>query len=308
MSKFAIFLFLAMALILFLTMEYIKSKNATEKFAKLKKIVEKIKLYNSLSEKKCKIEYPIFYINMDKHANRKKHMEEQLKNISTNFQRIKGFNGYKITNKKEGEVEGIKFKNYYPKLSKSEIGCTISHILAIKKAYKMGANIAMICEDDIMFDTCSLAPSLSEIVKNAPDDWELMQLCVYGTMDGSLAKTYKNIPQLPTVSYVKRNSPHVQFWSLGCYLINRKGMEAVLKVVSPDLNTVLITPKTSSPRYPKFGAADNYITDLSTTYSVLPAIFTTNNTNLTSTIHPEHDLSHIEHSLTMLSAFEKTLK
>lgn len=278
-----------------------------KKVAKLKGIINRIKLYNSLSTEKCNIEYPIFYINMDKNTERRKHMDEQLENISTKFHRIKGFNGYKIRNKSEGEIEGIKFKNYYPKLSKSEIGCTISHILAIKEAYKNRVEIAMICEDDIMFETCILAPNLTDIVKNAPNDWELMQLCVFGDMDGSLAKTYKNIPELPNVSYVKRNIPHVEFWSSGCYLINRKGMENILRVVSPDLDTVLIIPKTLNPRHPQIGASDSYLTELAVTYSVLPALFSTNNTEMSSTIHPDHDLSHIEHSLTILSAFEKIL-
>jgi GR25 family glycosyltransferase involved in LPS biosynthesis len=44
-------------------------------------------------------------------------------------------------------------------MTKSEIGCTMSHLIAIKKAYKNGHEIAMICEDDILFDTCTFMKS-----------------------------------------------------------------------------------------------------------------------------------------------------
>lgn len=302
-----VFLCIAVILILVLGIFHLRKRRTEKKYANLRNLVENLKLHNTIFGIKCKIDYPIFYINMDKHVERRNYMENQLKKISTDFHRIKGFNGYEIKNKTEDEVEGIKFKNFYPTLSNAEIGCTLSHILAIKEAYKSGKNVAIICEDDIMFDTCSLVPNVSKIVDDAPKDWEILQLCISGSMDGSLARVYKDIPKFPDISYIKREYPKKYFWSTACYLINRKGMEKILDIVCKNTDIISITPIKHNPEYPHFGAADSYLLDLVNTYSVLPSLFAANNTDLDSTIHPDHTPSHIEHSLTILSAFDQIL-
>jgi len=298
-----IFIGLTLLLSLFLVINYVKKLHSAQKFTTLKSLVENLKLYNTMFDVRCKIDYPIFFINMDKHVNRRNYMESQLNKISTDFHRVKGFNGYKITNIEQDTVEGVKFRNFYPEMSKAEIGCTISHILAIKEAYKSGKNIAMICEDDIMFDTCSLVPNMKDVVDKAPADWSILQLCISGTMDGSLAKIYQTIPKFPNISYVKRNFPKEYFWSTACYLINRAGMEKILSVVEQEQGVISIKPVQSNPVYPTYGSADVYLLDVANTYSVLPSLFAANNTELESTIHPDHTPSHIEHSLTILSAF-----
>ena len=93
-------------------------------------------LQNNFHKKKKldKIDIPIFYINLDRSEDRRKVMEKQLKVISTNYERVSAVDGKKMTNKIDDQVDDISFQNEYPELTFSEIGCTLSHIKAIRKA------------------------------------------------------------------------------------------------------------------------------------------------------------------------------
>ena len=53
-----------------------------------------------------------------------------------------------------------RFKNNFENITKSEIGCTVSHLLAIKQAYDDGENVAFIAEDDLSLLTYKLSPDL----------------------------------------------------------------------------------------------------------------------------------------------------
>ena len=81
-----------------------------------------------------KINIPILYINLDRSIDRKKYMETELKKISNNYSRIKAIDGKKIININEGIIDNVKYKNEYDNLSKSELGCLLSHLKALKYA------------------------------------------------------------------------------------------------------------------------------------------------------------------------------
>ena len=274
--------------------------------------VKTIKIYTELLDKienlkffnkgKCDITYPIYYINMDRDVNRKEFMENQLQVITKNYHRIRGFNGYGITNPKKGIVDGISFVNFYTDMTKPEIGCTLSHLLAVKAGYESDADVVMICEDDLLFDTCSLSPPITEIVKGAPDDWELLQLVV---IQNNLPKIYARLKGFPDVEYIKRRHPDSLFWSTACYLINRKGMNKIMNTVGKTEGVMSIVPVrfSNGKPYPHQGQTDTYILDLVNTYSVLPCPFIVNNTILSSTIHDDHTPWHLQNTLLLLSKF-----
>jgi len=238
----------------------------------------------------CELSYPVFYINMDKDVKRRNYVESNLKKISKKFQRVKGFNGYAIKDRKHDVVDGIEFVNSYKIMTKPEIGCMLSHLLAIQKARDSGEDIVMICEDDIMLDMCSLIPSLENVVKNAPEDWEILQLCS-GVKDANS----NDIKPLPAVEYVKRTQ-NTRYWSCVCYLINRKGMDKVMTVTEVNKSYFSISPtkEVDGIMFPSEGISDTYIYDIANTYSVFPNLFFPNNFLLDSTIHTDHTLYHID--------------
>jgi GR25 family glycosyltransferase involved in LPS biosynthesis len=235
------------------------------------------------------IPYPIFYINMDKDTDRRAYMEEQLNKMNCTFSRISGIIGKSITNTNEDTIQGIHFRNTYP-LTKSEIGCLLSHIKAIEYAYLSKAPVAMICEDDVYFGTLSKVPNLARIIDNAPSDWELLQI-FSGIQD---EREYKRHNKTSNLAYIKRRWPDSIFWACGCYIINRKGMESILSYVKRD-GIYDIRPNRNL--YPSRGEADLFLLDLANTYTILPSLVSVNNLQNESTIHAEHTPQHIKVAL-----------
>lgn len=265
----------------------------------LKNMIKNIDLYNLLNNETCNIYIPVYYINMDKDTNRKIFMEEQFKKIKCKYTRIKGFNGKNIINKKEDNLDGISFRNDYDDISLPEIGCTLSHLFAIKTAFENNDTIAIICEDDLLFNTCSLIKPLLQIVDEAPNDWEILQL--NSSIDSEFYKKYKNHS---TIHYHKHNSTN-KTWSSACYIINKKGMEKILNITNSLYNSNFFYLKIVSlnPIFPKYGTSDTYILDNLNTYAVLPSLFIVDNTINNSTIHTDHTDSHIQYSINTLKKF-----
>jgi len=225
---------------------------------------------------------------MDKDFDRRLYMEKQLNSLCRNYKRIKGINGKKITNISNDIVDNINFINDYPNLMKTEIGCILSHFMAIRAAYDDYQDIAIICEDDVSFDTIGLIPDLKEICNNAPDDWEILQL-----ISGN--KTNDK-----TIKYIKREKNGSA--STACYLINRKGIEKILNTV---LSNDAITIKEIEEGYPTLGVADEYIYSLVNTYIVTPSLFFVNNLDLESNIHSWDTEVHIGWTLDTIKTLIK---
>jgi glycosyl transferase family 25 len=235
---------------------------------------------------------------MDKDVDRKVHMEDQLEKISRNYTRIKGVNGHAIKDTRSDVVDGIKFKNFYSKLSEGEIGCFLSHFVAIKTSHDRGDDISMICEDDVYFGTISVIPSLTDIVKNAPQDWEILQL--YSS------RGIKN-RDIENLSYVKWKG-HA---GTVTYLINKRGMSKILDTILKNGDVISYKPLSNTEidlffyklnlPHPFNGVVDQYIYQLATTYTLSPSIFFTDNTTMGSTIHDSHTKDHISKSAEIIS-------
>jgi GR25 family glycosyltransferase involved in LPS biosynthesis len=264
-----------MILLIFLIFR-IKAKHEIKTHRNIKETISliknNIKQYNTDNPNKCSVPYPVFYINLDKDLDRRDFMEQQLSKLSANYRRIPGINGKNLKNFKRDEIDGISFINNYPELRPGELGCTLSHILAIATAWKTQMPIVLICEDDCSFDTCGITTSMSDTVKNAPSDWEILQL-----FTGGLKKDQTDAE----TSYV-RFEPKSTTWSNAAYLINRNGMSRLLSRVGYPFH---LTP--DSKGIPDYGVADRFIPLLTITYCVIPSILGIN-TRLESTIHNEH--------------------
>jgi GR25 family glycosyltransferase involved in LPS biosynthesis len=272
-----------------------------KKKSELNNLLDNLEKYNSLRNKDsgeftCKIPYPVYYINMDKDKDRRDFMEKQAKNIGKTFTRIPGFNGYGIKNTETDTVNDITFYNGYDDLTKGEIGCTLSHLIAINTAYNNGDEIALICEDDLLFDTCLVnGITMEEIANNCPNNWGIIQLV--SLIHITEYKKFKSY----NYTYIKRDDKNI-FWGTAGYLINKKGMEEVLNIVIKKNrpNTYFIEP--ISLNFPKQGTADGYILDIATTYTIFPSPFISDN-NMGSTIHQDHVPNHIKSSIKALGHF-----
>lgn len=256
-----------------------------ELYDKLNLLKEKTK---NLPERN--IDYPVFYINMDQDKDRRDYIESQLKKVCKEFYRIKGVEGFKINNTKKDTIDNINFINDYESLTKSEIGCALSHLKAIKTAYDMGKEYAIIIEDDLSFDTLKLNEPISEIIKKVPRDWEIIQLSV-GDAD------IRNIKEMKIIKY----SGH---FGAMCYLINKKGMEKIFDHCL--INSTYILSQRNNPKL-IFGPIDFYIYYIAKTYTILPSLFIVNNSKLESTIHQDHTGGHINFANRVLDYYLKKI-
>lgn len=200
----------------------------------------------------------IYWINLDRSIDRKKQMEELLSNIDIKNERITAVDGNNMKLDK------------YNSCSNYEYACTLSHLNTILKFSQSNYNYALICEDDISLDFAKYWDKpISQIVKEAPSDWEIIMLF------STFYQKVKNDFTLKT--------PSVSIYGAGAYLISKKAANKLINRIYKNNKFILL------PNLPC--QSDNYIFYLLTTYSYKYPYFVSKLTN-DSTIHPENLKNH----------------
>lgn len=109
-----------------------------------------------------------FVINLEYQKERKKYIEDLLKNKNLDLEWIKGIDGEKLSDFQILKSFNLKKYNKQNKYSikKSEIGCTLSHRLCYEQIYKDKLKYASIIEDDIILieDIDPYLPSLINLL------------------------------------------------------------------------------------------------------------------------------------------------
>ena len=108
-----------------------------------------------------------------------------------------------------------------------EMGCILSHIKACKTFLESDYDIGFICEDDITLEYEKYwKRNLEEVVRDAPEDWEIIQLSLT-----------VNFPKLEEIkSYPLDYVPHNNYASAVCYVINKSGADNIAKLIPSDYN------------------------------------------------------------------------
>ena len=199
---------------------------------------------------KVDLGYEIYYINLKRQLERNRNFSNHYKNIT----RIDAYDGQKLEEYNDIIIDE-KLKN---KLKYSEIACSLSHIKAIITAYDNNKEEILIMEDDIFCNYNSLwQESLKEIITNRPKFCTCLQLhvCHPGAV-------YKLIN-----SDKKYNRTEDNYFSCGCYYINRLGMK-IIKTVYLNNNKIELNSNYCD------GYADlNVIYHLLNTYSYKNPLF-----------------------------------
>jgi GR25 family glycosyltransferase involved in LPS biosynthesis len=95
-----------------------------------------------------------FYINLEKRADRRTHVENELKKIGIPAMR---FNAIRLEN--------------------GALGCSMSHLKCIQHAKEQNWSHVLVCEDDIQFlDPELFKRQLNAFLKNHTDDWDVVLL------------------------------------------------------------------------------------------------------------------------------------
>lgn len=209
---------------------------------------------------------PIFYINMDTDDERRQYMEDQFKYWEiTKYQRVSGSDG-----RKSDLSEELKGK-YPPLMTSKEVGCTLSHLRAIKQWLDSSdSETALIIEDDLNMDIAKFWNfTWKDFVCQLPYDWDVVQLAIIST----------------TSIHIPIHKRFVNDFSTAAYMISKHHAEKLIKhhYVGND------KWKLDNGVKPR-AVADDLIYNAGNTYSM--PLFSYR-LQLGSSIHPEHvDLIH----------------
>ena len=142
---------------------------------------------------------PIYYLNLDGQPERKQYMENQFKYWGIeNYERISAYDG------RDDDLSDIIKGRYPDNMSSGEVGCTTSHLKALKHYLETSdAPCAVIMEDDVDL----------QIVKNwnftwkdfyslVPYDYDVIQLAIICTGPLHVALHKRFVNDFSTASYM----------------------------------------------------------------------------------------------------------
>jgi glycosyl transferase, family 25 len=104
-----------------------------------------------------------FCINLDYRLDRWRSALEEFKKHTLSVERIVGIDGSKLN---------LDFMHGF---KKGAIGCSLSHLFAIKHAQQLGLDNFLLLEDDVQFDK-NINELFSEYILEVPQDWDMLYL------------------------------------------------------------------------------------------------------------------------------------
>lgn len=114
----------------------------------------------------------VFYINLDRHPERRDFIEAELASLGWQGERIVACDG----RKQEMPPMAAPFFARSAHLSPAQIACSVSHMLTWQQVVDRKIPAALILEDD-----ARLAPDLGEVIEGAlthlPADWDIVRMC-----------------------------------------------------------------------------------------------------------------------------------
>ena len=211
------------------------------------------------AEYKLKNFGPVYYINLDGQPERREYMEDQFKYWGvTNYTRVSAYDG------RDDDLSEI-LKGRYPDLmSSGEIGCTTSHLRAIKQFYDSGEPYAIMMEDDCELDLARFWNfTWQDFVAKLPYDWDCVQVAIICTGD----------------IHIRIHKRFVNEFSTACYLITRHHAEKLIRLHCRGDKYKLDNGVRPRP------VADDLIYNSGNTYALPLFLY---KTELGSSIHQDH--------------------
>ncbi|WP_350978270.1 glycosyltransferase family 25 protein [Shewanella sp. AC34-MNA-CIBAN-0136] len=122
---------------------------------------------------KCKV----FLINLDNSTERFTFMDEQLKQLGIEYQRISAVYGKDLHDIDIAKVYDpqTNLQKYDKKLNLGEIGCYLSHVQCWQMIIEQQLDYALILEDDSILDPALM--TVIQHINNLSADWDYIKLC-----------------------------------------------------------------------------------------------------------------------------------
>ena len=207
---------------------------------------------------------PVYCINLDGQPERWQYMEEQFKYWELkDYTRISAYDG------RDDDLSDILKGRYPDAMSSGEVGCTTSHLKALKEFLKTDEPCALIMEDDCDISTAFYwGFNWRDFYAKMPYDYDVIQLAIIN----------------PAQVYATLHRRFVNDFSTACYMITRHHAEKLVRLHCRGDKYKL--DQGVKPR----AVADDLIYNSGNTYSVPIFLY---KIALGSSIHPEHvDIFH----------------
>jgi GR25 family glycosyltransferase involved in LPS biosynthesis len=221
---------------------------------------------------------PIYYLNLDGQPERRQYMEDQFKYWEVeNYTRISAYDG------RDDDLSEIIKGKYPDNMTTGEIGCTTSHLKAIKYWYETSdSSYAIVMEDDIDLQTVRFWDfTWSDFIAKVPYDYDVIQLAIICTGD----------------LHVKLHKRFVNDFSTAAYIITRHHAQKLLQHHTRGDKYKL--DQGVKPR----AVADDLIYNSGNTFSIPLFLY---KIELGSSIHEDHvDLFHKSNYNGLLNFWEK---
>ena len=174
--------------------------------------------YNHIQEMVGDINF--YYINLNKTIYRNDYLKSQIQHLQlNNIYRIEGVYGLDVVNGVYTFSNGTKLfvKSHHTYSNKSELGCILSHFVALYTSYMNGDQYSVILEDDVYLNIIKVwKKSLGDFIDGAPNNWKIIQLYESSIIDDK--------------KWYEIRDKHTCYGTLA-YLINREGMKSVLDYI-----------------------------------------------------------------------------
>lgn len=142
---------------------------------------------------------PVYYINLDDHVQRREFMEKQFEYWEIeNYTRISAYDG------RVSDLSEILKGTYPESMTSGEIGCTCSHLKAIKQWYETADTpYALFMEDDVDISIARFWNfTFSDFMGRAPYAWDCLQLAIISTGDINVPVHTRFVNNFSTACYV----------------------------------------------------------------------------------------------------------
>ncbi len=165
-----------------------------------------------------------FVINLDRAPLRMQSIAHQLDALKIPFQRIRAIDGRNLTAEHITLFNKAEFhRKHGMEPLNGEIGCYLSHLLAIQTFVASNADFALILEDDILI-TDRLPAALTGLIAHA-NRWDMVKL---SAIHSGTPQTYLEIAPNQFLSVMLSRCT-----GASAYLINRKAAQSYLKQLLP---------------------------------------------------------------------------
>lgn len=163
----------------------------------------------------------VFLINMDSATRRLEDMTTRLDAMGLKAERVAGVNGRELKYPIPEFSEISYMLMHGRRTSPPEIGCYLSHVACANKFMDSDADIALILEDDVVFDHDFL-DALDEAALNG-DDWDLLRL--------TTVSNGRKFPFRPLAGGRSLAIALTREKGSGAYLVNRRAGRWISKLI-----------------------------------------------------------------------------